>query len=72
MFAYEIPLNPPCNEWLEYKLPELCKNRIEEICHDILKKGERTQFSEIYDAIYERVESDIESEQMEVYYDGSL
>lgn len=69
MFAYEPSLNPPCNEWREYTLPDLCKSRIEEICHDILKRDDRTRFSEIYDAIYELVEADIETEVMEAYYD---
>lgn len=62
MFAYELPLDPPCDEWKEYILPERCKDRIEDICKDILKRGERTNFQAIYDAIYELVEADIEYE----------
>lgn len=62
MFAYELPLDPPCDEWKEYILPERCKDRIEDICKDILKCGERTNFQSIYDAIYEMVEADLEYE----------
>jgi hypothetical protein len=69
MFAYEPPLDPPCDEWTEYKLPELCKDRIEEICKNILKKGEDTYYARIYDALYELVEQDIEQEYAEASYD---
>lgn len=62
MFAYEPSLNPPCDYWKEYQLPFHCKMRIAEICNDILKRGEKTSSQEIYDAIYELVEADIESE----------
>jgi hypothetical protein len=68
MFAYELPLNPPCNEWVEYILPERCKNRVEEICQDILRKGENTKYNIIYDAIYELVEADIEDENLQKSY----
>lgn len=67
MFAYELPLDPPCDEWKEYILPERCKDRIEDICRDILKRGEHTNFQKIYDAIYELVETDIEDEYMHRY-----
>ena len=62
MFAYELPINPPCDVWEEYQLPELCKSRIQDLCHDILKRGDRTNFHKIYDAIYELVQADIEDE----------
>lgn len=69
MFAYEPPLSPPCNEWLEYILPERCKMRIEDVCKDILKRGENTNYQDIYTAIYELVEADIETETAEAYYE---
>lgn len=62
MFAYELPLNPPCDEWQDYILPDLCKSRIKQICEDILNRGERTIYNQIYDAIYELIEADIEQE----------
>jgi hypothetical protein len=65
MFAYELPLDPPCNEWREYILPERCQRRIEEVCKDILKKGEGSFYKAIYAAIYELVEADIETEDLE-------
>lgn len=67
MFAYEPALDPPCDEWNQYILPERCKDLIVEICKDILKRGENTYYSNIYDAIYELVQTDIESEQLQAY-----
>lgn len=65
MFAYEPPLNPPCNEWLDYKLPLLCQERMRTICEDILCRGERTHYQKIYDSLYELIQEEIESEKME-------
>jgi len=62
MFAYELPLEPYCDEWKEYTCPELCKSRIESVCNDILKRGENTRYNNIYGAIYELVQAEIESE----------
>lgn len=62
-----LPIEPPCDEWNEYTLPLMCRNRIIEICKDILKRADKTKFSEIYDAIYELVEADIETESLEAY-----
>lgn len=68
MFAYEPPLDPPCNEWKEYRLPELCKRRIIDICQDILKRGEKTIHDDIYTAIYELVEADVEDTHINYEY----
>lgn len=65
MFAYEPPLDPPCDEWLHYKLPLLCQERIREVCKDILYRGEGTHYQRIYAAIYELVEEDVEKETIE-------
>ena len=64
MFAYQL-LEPPCDEWKDYYLPQLCESKVTEICKDILKKGEKTSYQKIYDAIYELVEAEIESEHLE-------
>lgn len=69
MLAYEPPLNPPCHEWEQYILPALCKERIHDICSDIIRKGEKTVYQDIYDAIYEIVESYIQTEKYEACYD---
>lgn len=69
MFAYEPPLDPPCDEWKEYRLPELCRMKIFEICHDILKRGEKTIHNDIYDAIYELVEADVEDDHINHGYE---
>lgn len=68
MFAYELPLDPPCDEWKEYLRPQLCKRRIESICQDILRRGEKTFYRDIYDAIYELVLADVEAENLEKCY----
>lgn len=63
---FSIQMEPYVDEYREYKLPLLCQNKIFEVCKDILKRGSETQYKEIYDAIYELVEAEIESE---VLYD---
>lgn len=65
MFRYELPLNPPCDEWLDYKLPLLCEERMKDVCQDILSKGQRSSYQKIYSAMYELVEEDIENERIE-------
>lgn len=67
MFAYELPINPPCDVWEEYQLPELCKSRIQDLCEDILKRGERTRFNRIYDTLYQLIREEIEEEYFEGY-----
>jgi hypothetical protein len=64
MFAFEPALSPTCDEWKEYILPMICESRVKSVCFDILRKGEKTLYQEIYDAIYELVEADIECERM--------
>ncbi len=67
MLAYEPPLNPSCNEWNDYLCPIICAEKIKEVCADILKRGERTNFQKIYDVIYELVHDDIEDERKNDY-----
>lgn len=55
MFNYELPLEPSVDYFQEYRIPE----RIEEICKDILKKGRFTQFSGVYDALFELAEEQL-------------
>lgn len=69
MFAYELPLDPPCNFWEEYEKPTFIKNMIQEICDNILKKGEKTQFIQIFDLIYEHLDENIEKFLPEGTYD---
>lgn len=65
MMMHVLPLSPPVDYWQDYKLPLLCEEHIKEVCQDILKKGSASLYREIYDAIYEIVESDIEQEKLE-------
>lgn len=68
MFAYEPPLEPPCDHWKEYELPMRCRQRMHEVCMDIIRKHKGTHYQNIYDAIYELVEADIEAENLENCY----
>lgn len=55
MFNYELPLEPSCDEILEYRVPEL----IREICLDILERGSSTSYQKIYDFIFEEAQEEI-------------
>jgi len=59
MFNTSALLEPPCNEWEVYELPEICQERIKEICADILRKGDRTKFQTFYDMLYEQIEPEV-------------
>jgi len=58
-----LPIEPPCDFWEEYELPKRCKARIEILCQDILKRGEDTNFSRIYDELYQLVKEQINDEE---------
>lgn len=62
---YALQQEPPYDTWREYTLPLLCRERIEEVCKDILKRGENTRYAKIYDAIVELVEDAILTEDIE-------
>lgn len=67
MYMYEPSISPSAyQEWEKYELPLLCRNRILEVCEDILKRGDRTKYQAIYDAIYEMAESDVLEEQSNI------
>jgi hypothetical protein len=72
MLPYDFSFSPYYDEWKDYTLPKLCKERLAEVCKDIMSKGENSRFEYIYAAIYELVEADLETEKMEDYYDGAL
>jgi len=60
MFSMQI--EPTYDEFHDYILPDLCHARIEEICRDILKKGLKTRWTYVYDAIYESIEEEVKEE----------
>jgi hypothetical protein len=60
MNQYQYDYAEPC--LIEYKLAVECKERIAEVLWDILRNQERTKYTAIYDAIYERVEADVLNE----------
>lgn len=61
MFAYEPFLEPTCLVD-EVKIETLCKFRINEICMNIMKRGDRSDHSKIYDLIYEIVRCEVEED----------
>jgi hypothetical protein len=58
----EPDLNPPCDEFEDYEMPILCESKIRAICADIVNKGDRTKYQDIYDAIYEVIEPHVRDE----------
>lgn len=68
MFAYEPPLDPPCNYWEEYEKPAFIEGKIIEICENIAKKGTKTSFTDVFDFLYEHIEENIEKFLPEVGY----
>lgn len=72
MFAYEPPLNPPCDEWEEYEKPAFILETIKEICTNIAKKGEKTSFQSIFDLLYEHIDDNIEKFLPEADYDDYI
>ncbi len=69
MFAYELPLDPPCDKWEEYEKPMLIKNLIKEICGNIVKKGEDSRYADIYDNLYVYIEDNLEKFLHEDFYE---
>lgn len=60
MFAYEPPLNPPVDYWEEYKKPEFILSKIHEICQDIVKRQEDTNYQEVFDILYLHIEEHLD------------
>lgn len=54
--------DPPFDAWNKYIKPHLIEARLQNVFIDIIKKGEKTRFSKIYDSIYELIEADVEYE----------
>lgn len=69
MFSYEPPVNPPCNICEEYKKPALIMDKIQEICDNIAKRGDKSYFSDIVDLLYIHIEDNIEKFLPEADYD---
>ena len=60
MFAYELPLDPPCNDWEDDQKPRFINFVIEEMCRNILDKGRTGSFPDAFDYLYEYIEDNIE------------
>lgn len=61
-FPSEPPLNPPSDWFEDYYLPHESKARIFQICEDIILKGEKTIYNDVYDTLYQIVEEEIYEE----------
>lgn len=72
MFAYEPPLEPPCNVWEEYEKPAFIMGKMREICEKISQKGENCGFPAIFDLIYEHIDDNIEKFLPEADYDDGI
>ena len=69
MFAYDTGIEPPVSAWEEYEKPEFIVATITKICEDIVKRGSKSKFSEIFDMLYEHVDDNLELFEDEVVYD---
>ncbi len=56
MFKYE----PPCDDWEDRDKPMLINFKIQDICANIAKKGEKSSYPEIFDHLYEYIQDNIE------------
>ncbi len=55
MYAYNLPLSPPCDEWNEYVKPDLIRNKAIDICAEISKHGDNTRYSDVLDLLCEYI-----------------
>jgi hypothetical protein len=60
MYAMHLPSEPPCDDWNDRDKPILINIKIQEICANIGKKGEKCSFPEIFDYLYEYIDNNIE------------
>jgi hypothetical protein len=60
MFSYGLPTDPPCDEWEEYGKPTFINDKIYEICSNILRKKDKSDFSDIKDLIYTYIQEHLE------------
>lgn len=60
----EEHIQPPTDRWESVK-EKMIEEQIHIICKDILKKRNTTEHQDIYDALYEIVEGNIEVEHAE-------
>lgn len=62
MLSHEPPLNPPEEQSSLY-----IRERIEEICKDILERGDNTLYQEAYDSLHEEAEKRLLEEEEYAY-----
>lgn len=58
MFAYEPPLQPTPKFTDNDRVANAIKNKINEICFNILQKEAKTSYPEVYDMLFEMIEQD--------------
>lgn len=69
MISYEKPLDPPCDEWKEYKRPQFIEHKLQEICRNIAEQGTNTFFYEEFDFLYQYIEQNLENYLPKVEHD---
>lgn len=72
MFAYEPPLDPPSNIWEEYDKPAFIMQVLQDICENILKRGEKTDHQDVLDLVYEHIEEHLDKYLPEADYDDCI
>jgi hypothetical protein len=50
MYQFDLPIEPPCDP-----LPELIMKDLQKICADIALHGERSDYSDVIDLLYEHL-----------------
>lgn len=61
MFTLSSPRMTNFEHWELYVKPGMIEELIKEAAQDIIKKGCSTRFQEIYDAMYELAEGEVEA-----------
>ncbi len=60
MCVYQLPTEPPIDDWNDRDKSKFIEMKIEEICHSIYRRGENGRFPEVFDYLYQYIEDNIE------------
>lgn len=60
MYTIQPPLEPRFDLWNDRNKPKFIERKIEEICASIARKGQESQFPDVFDYLYEYIEDNIE------------
>jgi hypothetical protein len=62
-------IDPPCNEWKDYQKPMLIQQVILDFARDVMKKGDNTNYPELFQMLEEFIEDRIENYIPEEFHD---